>query len=63
MSRKFSSPDLVTSRSGYTGRIMASYPGEHGVEYLVDGVPDARTGAKPTPRVFGEKALRAVVMG
>lgn len=64
MTRKFSAPDLVSSRSsGYTGHVMASYPTENGVEYLVKGVPDVRTGIAPEPRTFSEKALRAVVKG
>lgn len=64
MTQKFGARDLVTSRSsGYTGRVMASYPGERGREFLVQGVPDARTGQSPEPRVFTEKSLRGVTLG
>jgi len=63
MSQKFSGRDLVTSRSGYTGRVMATYPGDNGREIMVKGVPDVRTGKSPEPRVFTEKALRAVSIG
>lgn len=63
MAQKFGGRDLVTSRSGYTGRVMATYPGENGREIMVQGVPDARSGKSPEPRVFTEKALRGVFFG
>lgn len=63
MAQKFGGRDLVTSRSGYTGRVMATYPGENGREIMVQGVPDVRTGQSPAPRVFTEKALRNVTLG
>jgi len=64
MTHKFGGNDLVTSRStGYTGRVMATYPGDNGREIMVKGVPDVRTGKSPEPRVFTEKALRAVSIG
>jgi hypothetical protein len=63
MAQKFGGHDLVTSRSGYTGRVMATYPGDSGREIMVKGVPDARTGLSPEPRVFTEKALRVVSFG
>lgn len=64
MTHKFGARDLVSARaSGYTGRVVASYPTENGRECLVQGVPDARSGQAPEPRRFSEKALRSVVMG
>lgn len=64
MAQHFGAHDLVTARaSGYTGRVMATYPGDHGREILVQGVPDVRSGKSPSPQVFTEKALRHTTIG
>lgn len=64
MTHKFGAGSLVSARaSGYTGRVMASYPTDNGRVCLVKGVPDVRSGKSPEPREFTEKALRSVVMG